>query len=88
MLDHMETLVLTFKGTSSLFSIVAVSVYNLTNRIEGVPFREFFSMSTNQMSKILILLRNKSVNFVLFYLVFFFFFFQRERCGPFCKSLY
>ena len=78
LLDHMETLVLTFKGTSSLFSIVAVSVYNLTNRVEGVPFREFFSMSTNQMSKILILLRNKSVNFVLFYLVFFFFFPEGE----------
>ena len=42
MLDHMATLVLIFKGTSSLFSIVAASVYNLTNRIEGIPFREVF----------------------------------------------
>ena len=42
LLDHMATLVLTFKGTSSLFSIVAASVYNLTNRIEGIPFREVF----------------------------------------------
>ena len=38
----MATLVLIFKGTSSLFSIVAASVYNLSNRIEGIPFREVF----------------------------------------------
>lgn len=42
LLDHMATLVLIFKGTSSLFSIVAASVYSLTNRIEGVPFRDVF----------------------------------------------
>ena len=38
----MAALFLIFKGTSLLFYIVAASFYILTNRTEGVPFREVF----------------------------------------------
>ena len=38
LLDHMVALFLVFKGTSILFSIVAVPVYIPTNSVGGFPF--------------------------------------------------
>ena len=37
-LDHMVVLVLVFKGTSVLFSLVAAPIYTPTSRIGGFPF--------------------------------------------------
>ena len=38
LLDQMETLVLVFKGTSILFSILAAPIYIATNSVRRVPF--------------------------------------------------
>ena len=38
LLDQMETLVLVFKGTSILFSILAAPIYISTNSVGRVPF--------------------------------------------------
>ena len=38
MLDHMATLFLVFKETSTLFSIVAAPTYIPTNSVGGFPF--------------------------------------------------
>lgn len=38
MLDHMTTLFLVFGGTSIVFSIAAVPIYNTTNDARGAPF--------------------------------------------------
>ena len=38
LLDRMVVLFLVFKGTSMLFSIVAVSIYIHTNSARGIPF--------------------------------------------------
>ena len=42
MLNHWVALVLVFKGTSILFSIVAVRVYIPMNRVGGFPFLHTF----------------------------------------------
>ena len=38
LLDHMVVLCLIFRGTSILFSIIAVPIYFLTNSVQGFPF--------------------------------------------------
>ena len=38
LLDHMEVLVLVFRGTFILFSIKTVLIYIPTNRTQGFPF--------------------------------------------------
>ena len=44
LLDHIVALFLIFKGTSMLFSIVAVPTYIPTNSVEGFPFFHAFSI--------------------------------------------
>ena len=38
LLDHMVALLLVFKETSIVFSIVAATIYIPTNSVEGFPF--------------------------------------------------
>ena len=42
-MDHLVTLILVFKGTSMLFSIVAVPVCIPTNSVGGFPFLQILA---------------------------------------------
>ena len=68
LLDHMAALFLIFKGTSLLFSIVAAQFTFSPTGQKGFLSEKFFSVSTNQMSNILILLRNSSL-WILFFFI-------------------
>ena len=51
MLDHKATLLLVFRGTSILFSLVAEPIYILVNSVGGFPFSHTLSILIQQVLK-------------------------------------